>query len=150
MKRIMLGVGLMASLLVVGAVLLPEGEVVAIYALDVDGQAHSTHLWIVDLEGQQFMRAGSTSAAWLDRLRGQADLELIRGEGASAAPQPFRAVILEDQATVGAVNAAMAEKYGLSNSVVGLFADLDASVAVRLEARPGGGSPSSDPSTSPH
>jgi hypothetical protein len=147
-RRVMLGLGLIASSLVFGAVLLPEGEVVTIHVDDREGHAHSTHLWIVELEGQAYLRAASAGSPWLERLRGQTDVELVRGEG--AAPQSLRAVIVDNEETARAVNEAMAEKYGISNSLVALFADSRASVPVRLEPRTGGGAPLSIPPTSPH
>lgn len=134
MKRLMLGAALLASMLVIGALLIPEGEVVTLQGPDSEGNHHATQLWISEVEGQRYLRAINPASTWLARVRMQPELDLLSSDGTAGA-QPIHAVIVDDDAVKNALNAAMAAKYGFANSLACAIADTRTAVAVRLDAR---------------
>lgn len=135
MKRSMLVVCLVASVLVIGALLIPEGEVVTIEGPDAGGSHYATQLWIAEVDGLRYVRAVNPGAEWLARVRTQPDLDLSSSHGDTTQPQPVRAVIVDDNKLENALNAAMAEKYGVANALVCVFVDTSTVVAVRLDSR---------------
>jgi hypothetical protein len=106
-----------------------DGEVVVLRTLDESGAPIETRLWIVDHEGQPFLRAGNEGAGWFGRLRAKPEVEVVRGEETllvRAVPEP---------AARERVNALMAEKYGWADAYIGAIFSRDDSVPVRLEPR---------------
>jgi hypothetical protein len=84
-------------------------EVVQLRTLDGEGHPHETKLWIVDHEGQPWVRAARPTLGWVMRIRDNPHVELIRdGE-----TRPYTAVIVEDPEAKQAIDAAIEAKYGL-------------------------------------
>lgn len=135
MKWLMLGAALIASFLVIGALLIPEGEVVTIEGPDAGGNHYATQLWIAEVDGLRYVRAVNPGAEWLARVRIQPDLNLSSSHGDTTPLQPVRVVIIDDDELESALNAAMSEKYGIANSLVCAFVDTSTVVAVRLDSR---------------
>lgn len=125
-------IGCLVAVLVLGAIAIDEGEVVALTTFDPDGKSHLTQLWIVDLDGQSYLRAAAPDNAWLERLRAQPEAVLARGE-------EDRAVVATPVSSAelrARVNGAMAEKYGASDRLYSAFFDRSQSVPVRIDPRP--------------
>lgn len=105
-------------------------EVVVLRTFSPDGKAFETSLWIVeDKNGDLWMRAGQPDAGWVERIRVNADVELVRNDTTS-----LRTAVLfpkrRDQ-----VHAMMAERYGLPDKLISLMRDGSGSIAVRLDGR---------------
>ncbi len=102
------------------------GETVELETLDERGTSFFTTLWIVDLHEQPWLRAGDPEATWLQRLRSDPEVFVVRdGER-----RPFRAEVDENRAW--RINDAMREKYGRADQIVSLLHDPDRVVAIRL------------------
>ena len=107
-KIMLVAVGAVIAILVVGSMAVDEGEVVTLTTQDGGGATYDTQLWIVDIDGHQYLRSAAPDAGWLLRLRARPDVVLERGEEKI----PFHAVALDGGETAAAVNRAMAAKYG--------------------------------------
>lgn len=109
-----------------------SGEVVVLETQDGDGVAH-TRLWVVEEEGQLWLRSGGEASRWYQRLVAEPQITLERQglrRGYLAHPEPDR---------VHRINDLMAAKYGWRDTVVGWFVgDRSADVPVRLEPSPEG------------
>jgi hypothetical protein len=103
------------------------GEGVTLYTTDASGAEHETPLWVVELDGAQYLRAGDGASAWLARLRVIPDVKVERG----GEVKRYRAIPEPEQ--VAAVDTLMAEKYGVADRIVDIMRDPANSVAVRLE-----------------
>jgi hypothetical protein len=108
------------------------GEVVVVRAQDDDGAFHDTRLWVVDVDGAAYVRTGNPQSPWLLRVRAHPDVEVTRA-GATAS---FRAVPVEDPGIRDRVNAAVAEKYGFSETTLrATFLTPERVTPVRLDPR---------------
>ena len=103
------------------------GEVVKITTFDAIRTPFTTKVWIVDQGPTLWIRAGSPSAEWYQRLVERSGIELERN-GRVTRYQAFPA----KEATPG-VNALMAAKYGWADWLIGLVRNRDNAVAVRLD-----------------
>ena len=133
MRLSILAVGIAVAAVVFTSMFFDEGEVVTLVTKNVDGAAFDTQLWIVQLDGHLYLRAGSSHARWLARLRENPLVTLKRGDE----KLPFKAIPQDDPATLNAVNALMAEKYGYADRTLAYIVDRKHSVAILLEPRPG-------------
>ena len=107
-----------------------SGEVVILTTRDDAGEAHQTRLWVVDHDGQQWLRAGVAQSGWFLRL--QADgLVKVERDGASrdyvAVPDPSLEVEINDL---------MKEKYGWADSYIGFLFGRDGAVPIGLQDGP--------------
>ena len=102
------------------------GEVVNLETHDERGGKYETSVWIVDLYGDQWIRAGDPEATWLQRIRDYPEVHVTRfGER-----EVYRAEIVEDFAD--RINDGMREKYGRADRLISTIHDDDAVVAIRL------------------
>ncbi len=131
----MQGVGLVAAVFVLGALLLDEGEVVTLITHG-EGRSYTTQLWIVRVEGQQYLRAGSSRVRWLRRLRANPDVWLRASPARSEQARAYRARPIADEGVRERVNRAMLLKYGLADRLWGLFSSRRKSVSILLELAP--------------
>ena len=133
MRALLLAVGLAVGAIVLASSSVDEGEVVTLISTDSAGAAFETQLWIVDVDGSLYLRAGSPHSRWLARLRAQPHVTLVRGGvrvEASALPQT-------DPKILSLVNERMAEKYGYADRLWAHLVDRDHSVPILLEPRSG-------------
>lgn len=110
----------LASLLALGAATWVAGEqteVAVLRTTDAQRDTHDTRLWVVDLDGTAWVRAGRPEQRWFQRLREQPAVTLVR-HGVSL---PFRAVVIEDPVMRARIDAAFREKYGLVDWWYGLL-----------------------------
>ena len=68
-RPVMIAVGLVAAIPVITSRLVDEGEIVTLTTVDDRGREYMTEVWIVDLPTGSYLRAGSSDARWLERLR---------------------------------------------------------------------------------
>ncbi len=120
----------MCSPLIFGGLLLVAseygGEKVELETLDDRGTSFFTTLWVAELHEQPWLRAGDPEATWLQRLRGDPQVFLIRdGER-----KEYRAEVSDED--VSRINEAMREKYAWADQIVSLIHDPEAVVAIRL------------------
>ena len=127
-RVVMIAVGILVALLVGATHLIDEGEIVKVATTDSEGRDHVTELWIVDLEGGPYLRAGSPDVAWLARIRAQPEVTLQRGD----LSVNFQAICEEDASIRGQVSLAMSEKYGFADRLWARVSDRRQAVAVRL------------------
>jgi len=130
-RILLIAIGGLVAVLVLGAVSIDEGEVVALTTFDAEGRDYLTQLWIVDLEGQSYLRSAAPDNAWLERLRARPEAVLARGEEDRA----IIATPVSSSELLGRVNRAMAEKYGASDRLYSVLFDHSGSVPVRIEPR---------------
>ena len=124
--------GAVAAALVLAALLLDEGEVVTLITYG-EGRSYQTQLWIVRLGGREHLRAGSSGARWLARLRVRPEVGLRRAEKSDAKARAYRARPSDEDGLRDRVNRAMAAKYGLADRLWGLLSDRRRAVPVVLE-----------------
>lgn len=129
LRYITLAVGVLILLFVVGALLVDEGEVVRLTTFDAEGRASATGLWVVEVDGKTYLRAGSPSARWLARLRARPEVAIER----DGVTRKARATVVAAPAVAAAVSAAMREKYGFIDAVIVRLIDHTRSVPVLIE-----------------
>ncbi len=103
------------------------GEVAVITTYDALKDPQRTRVWVVDRDGQQWLRAGSDQAGWFKRMLASPQIELERN-GVDA---PYTIVASPDD--TAAINALMSDKYGWADAYVGMLFSRDHAVAIRLE-----------------
>jgi hypothetical protein len=108
-RSLMLALGALPLLVAVGTwVAGGQLEVVVLRTFDADGHGHDTKLWVVEHDGHRWLRARRPHLAWLDRIRSNPRVELVR-DGATT---PYTARIVETPEARLAIDAAMEVKYG--------------------------------------
>jgi hypothetical protein len=107
-----------------------SAEVVVLHARDADGSSAETRLWLADLDGRPYLRAGAAGSSWFGRLSANPEVEVERDGtrvGYLAVPDP------DERA---ALNAAMRAKYGWREAVISLLVGgREAAIPIRLEPR---------------
>lgn len=104
-----------------------SGEVVVVTTPTDDGPSR-TRLWVVDLDGAQYLRAGHVEASWYGPLIAADAVDVERG-GATAR---YRAVPAPE--VLDRVNAAFADKYGWRETYIGLMVGgREHAIPIRLE-----------------
>ena len=83
-------------------------EVVLLRTLDGEGHPHETKLWIVEHEGQPWVRAARPTLGWVQRIHANPRVELVR-DGQTT---PYTAVIVDNPEDKQAIDAAISAKYG--------------------------------------
>jgi hypothetical protein len=158
-RQSMQAIGALAAILVVGALLIDEGEVVTLVTADAQARSCETRVWIVEIDGVEHLRAGSDRVEWLQRLRERPRVEIQRGHGPGAERRAYVAsIVAGDPGLSQRIDRAMSAKYGFADQVWGRLARRGRGVPVQLmpaEAPPGasvgahgsaaGGSPESPP-----
>ncbi len=129
MRAATLTIAAVVALVVISALLLDEGEVVTLTTNGPSGAERETQLWIVANGDALYLRASSDGSEWLARVEAAPEVTLDRGEE----KRRFRATPERRAEVRERVNRAMAEKYGFADRLVGLVADAEQSVPVRLE-----------------
>ncbi len=105
------------------------GEVVVLTTAGAGGEPVETRLWVVDLEGSQYLRA-SEGSGWYGRLMADAAVELRRGENSS----PYAAVPSPE--VRDRVNDLMRDKYGWRDVYIGwLVGSRDKAMPIRMDVR---------------
>lgn len=124
---------LIAAILAVGVVLIAleiiaseSGEVIVLTTQDANGATAETRLWVVEHEGDMWLRAGSPNSGWYKRLLTSAEIGIQRGaESLDASAEP-------NVAARDVVNRLMNDKYGWADSYIGLLFGRDDAIPIRL------------------
>lgn len=128
---IRIAIGVASVLAVLGGMLFglsEAGEVVVLTSVDDVGATHETRLWVLDHEGDVYLRAGDADSRWFARVRSRPLVLLERGgELRRARLDPVPGKTPE-------VNAAMALKYGFADLFIGSIMPRDRAVAIRVVA----------------
>lgn len=125
----MLILGLLIGGVVTGVLLIPEGEVVTLQTQGPDGDQYQTQLWVIEDQGELYLRAHYAGAKWLARIRQHPRVELRRGDASDS----FLAKPVDDPEVRRAVNRAMAAKYGLADRLASSLWDPKRSIPVQLD-----------------
>ncbi|NJN51232.1 MAG: hypothetical protein HC809_05085 [Gammaproteobacteria bacterium] len=123
-------VGLFVLVMALQMVASESGEVVVVTTVGADGAAQETRLWIVDFEGEAYLRAGSTQAQWYVRLLNHPQITVERSGAAEAV------LAAPSAADTTAVNELMAQKYGWADAYIGMIFSRDDAMAIRLDPLP--------------
>jgi hypothetical protein len=131
-----LAIGCLIGALVLGVMLLPEGEVATLSTFVKEGAPQETAVWVVEGDGlgesgELFLRT-DPHTAWLGRVRANPAVELAR----DGTPRPYLAKPVEDDGLRRRVNQAMAAKYGFADRVISAIFDPAHSVPIRLVPDP--------------
>ena len=137
----MIGLAALCAVVVIASLLVPEGEVVTLNVLDIEGREYPTQLWIVELAGVSYLRAGNPNSEWLARLRDRPEVTLGEDQAGEQPTSYLATPIDDDPEQRERIGAAMAEKYGFADWLWSTIADRDRSVPIRLDARPAESSP---------
>ena len=136
MRALLLIVGIGVAAVVLISTFVDEGEVVTLVTRDANGADYETPLWVVDLDGQRYLRVGGPGAAWVARVRANPAARLRPAGAEEGEEVAVLAVPAEDPATREAVNRLMAEKYGWADRLWSHILDRGKSVPIRLDAPP--------------
>ena len=86
-----------------------QTEVVVLRTSDAAGERHETKMWVVDHEGEPWVRVANPERGWYRRLLQSPGVELVRGGTA----RPFRAEPHDEPGTTARIDAAFRTKYGI-------------------------------------
>jgi hypothetical protein len=128
-RNAILIIGLLIGGLLAGAMLVDEGELVTVRTQGSNGAHYDTQLWVIDRDGELYLRAHFPGAKWLTRLRNHPEVEIQRGDGHYSA----LAVPVEDPEVRRAVNQAMSAKYGFADRLASAVWDPGKSIPVHLD-----------------
>ncbi len=134
MRIAMLAIGVVIGFLVLGALVLDEGEVVTLLTAE-GGREYRTHLWIVEIDGREFVRANRLDSNWLARLKANPEVRLRRSVGPHAPSEPYWARPIDDLALSARVDTEIARKYRFADRVGRQLVDDRESVVVELTLR---------------
>ena len=107
-----------------------SGEVVILTTTDASGEPQTTRLWVVERDGQQWLRAGVPQSGWFVRLQADNLIKLER-DGITRSY-----VAVPDLSLQAEINDLMSQKYGWADSYIGFLFGRDASVPVALQDGP--------------
>ncbi|MFN3235622.1 MAG: hypothetical protein ACE37D_01045 [Pseudomonadales bacterium] len=103
-------------------------EVVEVHAADETGEMVTTRLWIVDHEGDMYLRVGADGSGWYTRLQANPSFTMTRGDETKA----YRAVSKPAMSDV--INDLMQAKYTWGDSFIGaLVGSREGSIPILLE-----------------
>ena len=104
-----------------------SGEVVVVSTQGTGDEPEETRLWVVVLDGKQYLRAGQAQSGWFNRLKAVPRVGVERGEvrmAYDAIPEPER---------LAEVNVLMRAKYGWADEFISKLFGRDDATPVRLE-----------------
>lgn len=131
MRGVIQAVGYFAGILVIGALLLDEGQVVTLLT-EGDGHEYETHLWIADLDGQLYIRANRPDADWLGRIDVDPDVGLRWGDGIAEEVFLFSARRVKDPSIRDRVTRRLAQKHGFADWIRTFLAEDKNAVVLEL------------------
>jgi hypothetical protein len=94
-----------------------QTEVAVLRTSEADGRSYDTKLWVVDFEGDPWIRVANPERSWYLRLLENPDVELVR----NGTSRRHTAEPRNTPETVAALDAAFREKYGLVDWWYGVF-----------------------------
>jgi hypothetical protein len=128
LKVVAVIVTLFAAAFVLQIVASESGEVVVITTRDATGIARDTRLWVVDHDGSAWLRSGSTTSGWYQRLIDNPKITIQRSDTSFTA-------IAEPRTEVKAtIDGLMNDKYGWADDYIGMLYGRGGAVPIRLLA----------------
>jgi len=109
-----------------------QTEVAVLRTREAGGAPRDTKLWVVDLDGDQWVRVARPEREWFKRLRANPEIEIIRHGGP---PERVRATPDPTEETKAKLDQAFRAKYGLVDWWYGVLLRRNP-IPVRLEAVP--------------
>ena len=131
MRRIMLGVGWVAGIVVIGALLLDEGQVVTLVTHE-DGREYKTQVWIVAVEESFYVRSNQSDSEWLERIDSDPKVGIKWRDQIQEEVVPFQVRRVRDAALSDRVSGLLARKHGFADRVRSFFVDRQESVVLEL------------------
>lgn len=131
MRKTMLIVGWIVGILVIGALLLDEGQVVTLLTRE-DGREYETQIWVVELDGAFYIRSNRPDSEWLRRIDLDPKVGLSWKERPHAEGARLRARRVADLVKRDRVADALARKHGFAEIVWGSLVDRGQSVVLEL------------------
>lgn len=134
MRTLAKGIGVVLSallLLSVGLGVASEFGEVVVVRTGAGPNAPTSRLWVVDFEAGPVLR-GSAGKAWVERLRSQPRMAMHRGDEW----RDYDAREIDDQVERARVRSLMAEKYGLTDWLIGLLRNTESAVSFVLTPAP--------------
>ena len=102
-------------------------EVVEMHTIDHQGEPMVTRLWIVDDDGQQYLRSGNGTSLWFQRIQINPNFEVTR----NGETKVYTAVLRPDKRDH--INALMHQKYTWGDTLISLITGAqDAAIPVEL------------------
>lgn len=126
---VVVAIGILVLLAAITLAALEGYEVVVLRSFGPDGQASETRTWIADAEGAAWIEAANPERAFLEQLRRNPEVELIRG----GLRRRCRSSILSNPEGHEQIRRLLNDKYGWADLWIGWIADTSRSLAVRLE-----------------
>ena len=130
----MLAIGVITAFLVVGALSLDEGEVVTLLTKE-SGREYQTHLWIIEIDDREFLRANRPDSRWLARLEADPAVGVRRSRASHGPVEHYWARVIDDAELRFRVDDEIAKKYSYADRVRGRFVDREKSRLVELTPR---------------
>jgi hypothetical protein len=128
-RVLLLLLGSLPVLIAVGSYVAGEQyEVVALRTLDGANHPHDTQLWVVDHEGRPWVRGIRPNLRWIDRIRANPRVELVRNGKSTR----YTASIVQTIEEKRAVDEAIAAKYGWLDRVYEILIPHD-TIPIRLD-----------------
>ena len=131
MRGVIQIVGYLAGILVIGALLLDEGQVVTLLTEEGDRE-YETHLWIVELDGHLYIRANRPDAEWLDRIQGDPEVGLRWRDELGEEVELYHVRRVKDASIRDRVARALAQKHGFADRVRSWLTDGKDSIVMEL------------------
>lgn len=134
MKRIAIALGIVVGLAAAFGLLQlgisESGEVIVLTTTDAEGETATTRLWIVEHDGDVWLRSGQGDASgWYARILEQPRVEVERaGETASYLAQPTPDAL-------DTINPLLREKYGWADEAIDAMFGVGDAIPVRLMPR---------------
>jgi len=120
--------GLFAGLFLLQIIASESGEVVVLHTAEGAGTA-TTRLWVVEHDGDLWLRSGGGESGWYARLQADARIKLERGG------RTLLCVAEPEPAMRDVINDLMAAKYGWRDRVIGIMVGgRDAAIPVRVRS----------------
>ena len=94
-----------------------QNETVVLRTLDADDQTYETKLWVVDFDGEPWVRVANPDREWFDHLRTNPIVELDRDDTTTR----YRAEPLDEPDVSAEIDAAFRKKYGWVDAWYGLL-----------------------------
>ena len=133
MKRVAVALGAVAALVAtfyLSQLLASEsGEVVVLTTKDAAGEPVQTRVWIVEYDGDLWLRIGQPGSAWHQRLADDPKVEVVRG----GVTRPYHAEPRQDRRD--AINDLMREKYLWADWYIDALFDASDALPIRLIPR---------------
>lgn len=131
MRGVIQIVGYLAGILVIGALLLDEGQVVTLLT-EEGGREYETHLWVADVDGRLYVRSNRPDSEWWGRIQVEPEVGLRWGDGLGEEVEFYTARRVTDASLRDRVGLALARKHGFADRVRAALTEDEESIVLEL------------------